>query len=61
MKKKRIWIIVGIVVVAVAAGGVYLATRQTANGQAAQLPGECADRESRADDPGELGGFDGQS
>ena len=34
MKKKRIWIIVGIVVVAVAAGGVYLATRQTANGQA---------------------------
>ncbi len=34
MKKKRTWIIIGIVVVAVAAGGVYLATRQTANGQA---------------------------
>jgi HlyD family secretion protein len=34
MKKKRIWIIVGLVVVAVAAGGVYLATRPTANGQA---------------------------
>ena len=34
MKKKRIWIIIGVVVVAVAAGGVYLATRQTASGQA---------------------------
>ena len=34
MKKKRTWIIVGIVVVLVAAGGVYFATRQTATGQA---------------------------
>ena len=34
MKKKRIWIIIGIVVLVVAAGGVYLATRPTANGQA---------------------------
>jgi macrolide-specific efflux system membrane fusion protein len=34
MKKKRIWIIVGVAVVVLAAGGVYLATRPTANGQA---------------------------
>jgi HlyD family secretion protein len=34
MKKKRTWIIIGIIVVLVAAGGVYFATRQTANGQA---------------------------
>ena len=34
MKKKRTWIVLGIVVVLVAAGGVYFATRQTANGQA---------------------------
>jgi HlyD family secretion protein len=34
MKKKRTWIIIGIVAVLVAAGGVYFATRQTANGQA---------------------------
>jgi HlyD family secretion protein len=34
MKKKRIGIIIGVVVVAVAAGVVYLATRPTANGQA---------------------------
>ncbi|MFN8595395.1 MAG: efflux RND transporter periplasmic adaptor subunit [Anaerolineae bacterium] len=34
MKKKRIWIIVGIVVVLVAAGGVFLATRPAASGQA---------------------------
>ena len=33
MKKKRTWIVLGIVVVLVAAGGVYFATRQTANGQ----------------------------
>jgi HlyD family secretion protein len=33
MKKKRTWIIIGIVVVLVAAGGVYFATRQTATGQ----------------------------
>src|SRR5512136_1015288 len=34
MKKKRTWIVIGIVVVLVAAGGVYFVTRQTANGQA---------------------------
>ncbi len=31
--KKRTWIIVGIVVIALAAGGIYFATRQTATGQ----------------------------
>src|SRR5512147_2465670 len=36
MKKRRTWIIVGIAVILVAAGGVYLATRQTANEQAAR-------------------------
>src|SRR5512143_1693865 len=36
MKKRRTWIIVGIAVILVAAGGVYLATRQTANGQTAR-------------------------
>src|SRR5512136_2929122 len=34
MKKTRTWIIIGIVVVIAAAGGVYFATRQSANGQA---------------------------
>lgn len=34
MKKKRIWIIAGIVIVLVAAGAVLLATRPAANGQA---------------------------
>jgi|GEM_PF-359704 len=33
MKKKRTWIIIGMVVILVAAGGVYFATRQTATGQ----------------------------
>ncbi len=33
MKKKRTWIIIGIVVVLIAAGGVYFATRSTAAGQ----------------------------
>ena len=36
MKKRRTWIIVGIVVILVVAGGVYLATRQTANAQSAR-------------------------
>ena len=34
MKKKRTWIIIGVVVVLLAGGAVYFATRQTANGQA---------------------------
>ena len=34
MKKKRILIIIGVVVVLAAAGGIYLATRPAANGQA---------------------------
>ncbi|HSD83601.1 MAG TPA: hypothetical protein VLG46_07075, partial [Anaerolineae bacterium] len=36
MKRKRTWIIIGVVVVLIVAGGVYLTTRQTANGQAAR-------------------------
>jgi HlyD family secretion protein len=36
MKKRRTWIIVGIVVILVVAGGVYLATRQTATAQSAR-------------------------